>query len=413
MEPSDLVWIDKRIITAMIGDGRLCDSTSIKEGKRLAEFQMSKFCAQNIVLELLDERDNLNRVLLRSSAAESGDVLMSDGEASLSSKSEAHSHPYRRAMEDNFGCYKVGVAGFISRSALKLADISRLCLDIFAELKSEGMGFIDLYGGSGGFSDYSLWRLGKLARKCWIVNRKHKLCPDPHRFKSISLLDPTLSGLETFGSDGAIDGSCLADVEPLISSAQGSDIMYVFGDGVVKPVSAAVRSKESISFKTFLCQCIVALETLSAGGYFICKITDTLGRCTIGTVLILTTLFDRVTCLKPEMSCPAKSERYLVCIGFVGKEKSSESAVHLREVMHRIEQLSDDSTKDIVALVPQKYLMESAFASALIKMNERDSKQEIMFAKYIVRILQSNGSAAAETDLDADEFLARLGLAAA
>jgi cap2 methyltransferase len=411
LEPSDLVWIDRRIIQAIIGDGKVGDSSCIKEGKRLVEYQMSKFCAQNIVLELLDERDHLTKAFTSLSADEVQSQSTSErsGLGFKSSEHDANGLKHKQILERLFGCYKVGNAGFVSRAAVKLADINRLCLDFFAESRDGEAGFIDLHGGRGGFSDFALWKLGNLAGKSWILNRKHKLSPDLRRFKSASLLDASPTVLEIFGSESSVDGSCLSELEPLITSAKESKILYVFGDGVVKPIPANVRSKESISIKTFLCQCIVALDTLAVGGYFICKITDMMGRCTIGAVLILATVFDRITCLKPEMSCPAKSERFLVCTGFVGKESSADSVAHLREVMHRAEQLDQDSTKDIVAFVQQKYLMESAFSSALIKMNERDSKQEILYAKYVVSVLPSD-SAGVEANLDVGEFLDRLGL---
>ena len=111
--------------------------------------------------------------------------------------------------------------------------------------------------------------------------------------------------------------------------------------------------------------------------------------------------------MKPEMSCPVKSERFLVCLGFLGREKAASSALHMRTIVSRIESISD-SSKDIVAFVPQKYLMDSSFASALIKMNERDCKQEILYGKYINSLLQSKSDSSEGMDLDVDEFLERL-----
>ena len=387
LEPSDLLWIENRIVTVLIGDALLQDESCIKEGKKLNEYQMSKFCAQRIVLDLLEERSNLNRAL-------------------------AHNGPesYKQTLKQSLGCYMVGNAGFVSRAAIKMADINRLCLDLFADLKGDKVSFVDIYGGRGGFSDYALWKLGPLATKSWIIDRKQKLSPDTGKFKAAALWmgsDSASVPLETYGSQGKIDAACLSELEALILNAKESNVQYVFGDGVVKLESVILRSKESVSTKLLLCQCIVAIETLSEGGCFICRITDLLGRCTIGTVLVLATLFDKITCMKPEMSCPVKSERFLVCLGFLGREKAASSALHMRTIVSRIESISD-SSKDIVAFVPQKYLMDSSFASALIKMNERDCKQEILYGKYINSLLQSKSDSSEGMDLDVDEFLERL-----
>ena len=138
----------------------------------------------------------------------------------------------------------------------------------------------------------------------------------------------------------------------------------------------------------FLCQSIVAIETLVQGGCFVCRITDMLGRCTVGAVLILATLFDRITCVKPEMSCPAKNERFLICVGFLGKEKAACSALLLRSVIQQIGLMGDDNSNDVVAFVPQQFLMEKGFASAVIKMNERGCKQEIVYSKYMISELK-------------------------
>jgi hypothetical protein len=297
-----------------------------------------------------------------------------------------------------------------------MADLNRLCLDILSKLESDKFSFIDLYGGRGGFSDYTIWKLGKKIAQGWIVDRKYKASPEPINFKSVSQYpDPKMFPLEVYRAEHKVDCSNLAELDPIIELSKLSNVMCLFGDGTLNLVSSATahnRSIESLSAKTLLCQCVVALESLADGGLFICKISDMLGRCTIGAVLVLASLFEKLSCIKSEMSCPAKSERFLVCIGFLGKEKAAHAALHLREVISRMDLLSHDTSKDVVAFVPQKFLMEGAFSSCLIKMNERDCKQEVASAKYIIPLLQNSETNGA-VNVDVEMYLERLGLKSA
>ncbi|KAJ1484262.1 hypothetical protein T484DRAFT_1797625, partial [Baffinella frigidus] len=251
------------------------------------EYQMSKFCRSDIVLELLKQR--------RDPPAD------------------------QRAC---WACYSVGKdLGFASRAALKLADIQGVCGELWGVeaasilLDPSGGGpvrFADLHGGRGGFSDYMLWRFGDRVRNSVLVHRQAPLhagildghrTGKPHAMPESFKAPPKEGQLEIFprGGEGAeMDPASLEGVEELVKQVLVGEsqegVLVVFGDGV-----------------------LATLKILERDGSFICGITDTLGRPTIGAVYLLTHCFEKVTIIKPAMTSPSKSERYLVCIGFRGR----------------------------------------------------------------------------------------------
>ncbi|KAJ1484265.1 hypothetical protein T484DRAFT_2522456 [Baffinella frigidus] len=297
-ESGQMVHVEPRSVIVFRPPRKLEGEASlglIVTGRKIQEYKMSKFCGSDIVLELLKQR--------------------TDPPAD------------QRAC---WACYSVGNdLGFASRSALKLADIHGVCGELWGVeaasilLDPSGGGpvrFADLHGGRGGFSDYMLWRFGERVHRSFLVHRAGKPSATPANFKA----PPEEGQLEVFPRGGAgMDPASLEDVEELVKQVLGESregVSVVFGDGVCKqPAGSTARSSEPQSASTLWCQMLAVLRILEKDGSFICGITDTLGRPTIGAVYLLTHCFEKVTIIKPSMTSPSKSERYLVCIGFRGR----------------------------------------------------------------------------------------------
>ena len=162
IDPSELIWIGKDILTntpAGQFDGS-CQRSWLKTGRKETEIKMSKFCEGPTLLKLLEVRSNLQ--------------LLQD-------KMEI--------TRKYFGCYQIDSVGFVSRSALKLADIHSIFTiamqhkmpdfsGIFNRMDGQDLSFIDLYGGKGGFSDFVLWKYGPSINRWWLLNRRGKKRPD-------------------------------------------------------------------------------------------------------------------------------------------------------------------------------------------------------------------------------------------
>ena len=99
IDPSELIWIGQDILknTAAGQFDGSCKPSWLITGRKESEIKMSKFCETPILLNLLEVRSKLQ---LRPDIAE--------------------------ITRKYFGCYKIDSVSFVSRSALKLADIQSI-----------------------------------------------------------------------------------------------------------------------------------------------------------------------------------------------------------------------------------------------------------------------------------------------
>ena len=80
--------------------------------------------------------------------------------------------------------------------------------------------------------------------------------------------------------------------------------------------------KEQIHTPLFLSEMIIALMILRAGGDFIIKVYDILTYPTIQLVYVLSLFFSSIFIIKPFTSRPANSEKYIVCVDYVGSNNT-------------------------------------------------------------------------------------------
>ena len=164
-----------------------------------------------------------------------------------------------------------------------------------------------------------------------------------------------------------------------------------------------------------LCQCLVAVDTLVEDGVFVCRVSDTLGRFSVGIIFLLTTVFEKVAVFKSELSCPVKNERFLVCKGFAGKGKAEKLDKYLRQVVDRANECrAAANNTDVLALVQQPDVMKSKlFVASMIKMNERDCGHEALHIKELLSLWkeeQVQSGLQILEDVNEKEELVRLGL---
>jgi hypothetical protein len=218
IDPSELIWIGKDILKntpAGQFDGS-CQRSWLKTGRKESEVKMSKFCAGPTLLKLLEVRSNLQ--------------LLQD-------KMEI--------TRKYFGCYQIDSVGFVSRSALKLADIHSIFTiamqhkmpdfsGIFNGMDGQDLSFIDLYGGKGGFSDFVLCKYGPSINRWWLLNRRGKKRPDLEGFKAFSedrAVRPAFNPVH----DTEVDASDLESMTAFLETtgAITNPVGAVFGDGTI------------------------------------------------------------------------------------------------------------------------------------------------------------------------------------
>lgn len=98
-------------------------------------------------------------------------------------------------------------------------------------------------------------------------------------------------------------------------------ISLVTGDGGFD-VSDDYDSQENKSFPLIFSEVYLGLLVLEKGGVFICKIFDTFQKRTLDLLGILHRCFESVVFHKPCMSRSSNSEKYVVCLGYLGKDVS-------------------------------------------------------------------------------------------
>lgn len=94
----------------------------------------------------------------------------------------------------------------------------------------------------------------------------------------------------------------------------------VTGDGGID-VSDDYSNQESRNLRIIYCQILTMLYTLNKGGTFILKIFDMFHMETVQLLQVLFNHFEHFEIMKPVLSRPCNSEKYVVCKNFKGYEK--------------------------------------------------------------------------------------------
>lgn len=116
--------------------------------------------------------------------------------------------------------------------------------------------------------------------------------------------------------------------------------------------------------------CIVALRLLGSGGTFVLNIHQTLTRFSVGILFIMHQMFDKVAMVKPVMSHLFRSQRFLVCKGFLSDVQHY--VTYLAQVFDQLSNLEQEkSAFDVVEIVPMHFLYSEQFYSFVKRTNEQ------------------------------------------
>ena len=85
--------------------------------------------------------------------------------------------------------------------------------------------------------------------------------------------------------------------------------------------STDFNKQEQMVYRLILCEIVTAFGVQKKGGTFICKFFDLYTLPSIKLVYLLACHYEYVYIIKPSMSRPANSEKYLVCVNFKGINK--------------------------------------------------------------------------------------------
>lgn len=116
------------------------------------------------------------------------------------------------------------------------------------------------------------------------------------------------------GADGTGDLLNPANFDYVVEKYCGS-IDFITGDGGFD-FSMDFNSQELMMTKLLFAQIAYAVCLQKKGGSFILKMFDSFYKPTVEMMFLLSSMYEHVHIVKPNMSRPANSERYIVCIGY-------------------------------------------------------------------------------------------------
>jgi hypothetical protein len=96
----------------------------------------------------------------------------------------------------------------------------------------------------------------------------------------------------------------------------------VTGDGGFDWINENIQEQEA--YRLIIAQIVAAFKIQKKGGHFVCKFFETFTRTSIKLVAMLSQLYEKVYFVKPLMSRPSNSEKYVVCTNFKYDEKHKE-----------------------------------------------------------------------------------------
>ncbi len=174
--------------------------------------------------------------------------------------------------------------------------------------------FADVCAGPGGFSEYVLWR-----RK-WRARGFGFTLKGAQDFKLEDFFAGPPESFEAHYGEGGREGdgnvfeeSNIRTFEShVLSCTEGRGVHFMMADGGFS-VEGQENEQEILSKQLYLCQCLVALGVVRAGGHFVCKLFDVFTPFSAGLLYLMRSCFEKVCLHKPNTSRPANSERYLIC----------------------------------------------------------------------------------------------------
>jgi len=166
------------------------------------------------------------------------------------------------------------------------------------------VGFADLCGGPGGFSEYLQWKMPSIIGWGITLNDSNADCCN---WK----IDGTPNLTLEYG-DLTNNETILKFVARILSSSKcAKGVNLVVGDGGF--VQARDKEdQETMMHRLILCQMITMYHILQPGGNFVCKTFEISNQFSISLIALLVSTFHQVAIVKPVTSRPASSERYII-----------------------------------------------------------------------------------------------------
>ncbi|KAG5489100.1 hypothetical protein JIQ42_00723 [Leishmania sp. Namibia] len=184
----------------------------------------------------------------------------------------------------------------------------------------------------------------------------------------------------TYGLDGTGDIFQLSNIDCLASITKAAPMLLVVADGGFHVDFSIANYQETISSRIMYGQWLAALKLLRKGGCFVLKLFDTFSPLSRAVLYLSSFLYRRVHIAKPRHSRVVNSERYLVCVGFLGYPSEQWS----RYLDSFYEQGFVDN-EHVPELLPREWCLEDAvFMSDMRDMNTAVATNQMIALRMII-----------------------------
>jgi 23S rRNA U2552 (ribose-2'-O)-methylase RlmE/FtsJ len=135
--------------------------------------------------------------------------------------------------------------------------------------------------------------------------------------------------------------------------------------------------QEQEAFKLILGEFLTAIKLQKNGGCFVCKIFETFCGTTCKLIYLMNILYDEIHFFKPLTSRSSNSEKYMICIGFDGKNKEK----YIKALEHILEGIKEDNY--IINIFPD-FILPEDFENEIINYNIKIANNQIVEINKIV-----------------------------
>ena len=101
-------------------------------------------------------------------------------------------------------------------------------------------------------------------------------------------------------------------------------------------------SNNKIYFNNIINTLLIIVKYQSVNGISIIKIDNIFYKLVVEVLFILSTLFEQIYIIKPQVSNVLSNERYIVCKKFIASKNSQKIQIQLQEVAEKLDNLQDD-----------------------------------------------------------------------
>ncbi|GET93776.1 methyltransferase, putative [Leishmania tarentolae] len=184
----------------------------------------------------------------------------------------------------------------------------------------------------------------------------------------------------TYGLDGTGDIFKLSNIDCLASITVAAPLLLVVADGGFHVEFSVANYQETISSRIMYGQWLAALKLLRKGGCFVLKLFDTFSPLSRAVLYLSCFMYRRVHVAKPRHSRVVNSERYLVCIDFLGYP--SEAWSRYLDCFYEIGFVDNEHVPELIP--PEWCLRDTVFMADVREMNSTVATNQVVALQMIL-----------------------------